>query len=198
MCMCLFFVLWIVESHYTCFVLYLWLYICFRVPSVFVYYTHGICVLVFSGAPGDCVWSSMIWSEEGPEYWSGICFKCFCMCVHIYIYAFSRRFYPKRQCIQFVNVFVSMCIPWELNPQPFALLTQCSTAEPQEHLVHLCVSLTEKLDEMLSSPKEPVVVMRPRPADSDSRAATVKQRPTSRRFTQAEINVSLIHINVHI
>nr|XP_055047148.1 SH3 and multiple ankyrin repeat domains protein 3 isoform X4 [Misgurnus anguillicaudatus] len=46
----------------------------------------------------------------------------------------------------------------------------------------------EKLDEMLSSPKEPVVVMRPRPPDSDSRAATVKQRPTSRRITQAEIS----------
>ncbi len=29
--------------------------------------------------------------------------------------------------------FVNMCIPWELNPQPFALLTQCSTTEPQEH-----------------------------------------------------------------
>ncbi len=27
-------------------------------------------------------------------------------------------------------IFVSM---WELNPQPFALLTQCSTTEPQEH-----------------------------------------------------------------
>ncbi|KTF76788.1 hypothetical protein cypCar_00038014, partial [Cyprinus carpio] len=56
--------------------------------------------------------------------------------------------------------------------------------------LYLCgsVSLTEKLDEMLSSPKEPVVVMRPRPADTDSRAATVKQRPTSRRITQAEIN----------
>ncbi len=26
-----------------------------------------------------------------------------------------------------------MCVPWELNPQPFALLTQCSTTEPQEH-----------------------------------------------------------------
>lgn len=63
--------------------------------------------------------------------------------------------------------------------------------------LYLCgsVSLTEKLDEMLSSPKEPVVVMRPRPADTDSRAATVKQRPTSRRITQAEINVS-IHVNV--
>ncbi|XP_067284145.1 SH3 and multiple ankyrin repeat domains protein 3 isoform X5 [Pseudorasbora parva] len=46
----------------------------------------------------------------------------------------------------------------------------------------------EKLDEMLSSPKEPVVVMRPRPPETDSRAATVKQRPTSRRITQAEIS----------
>ncbi len=28
---------------------------------------------------------------------------------------------------------ISMCVPWELNPQPFALLMQCSTTEPQEH-----------------------------------------------------------------
>ncbi len=27
---------------------------------------------------------------------------------------------------------VSMCVPWELNPQSFVLLTQCSTTEPQE------------------------------------------------------------------
>ncbi|XP_047660250.1 SH3 and multiple ankyrin repeat domains protein 3 isoform X3 [Tachysurus fulvidraco] len=46
----------------------------------------------------------------------------------------------------------------------------------------------EKLDEMLSSPKEPVVVMRQRTPEVDSRAATVKQRPTSRRITQAEIS----------
>ncbi len=26
-----------------------------------------------------------------------------------------------------------VCVPWELNPQSFALLTQCSTTEPQEH-----------------------------------------------------------------
>ncbi len=26
-----------------------------------------------------------------------------------------------------------MCVPWALNPQLFALLTQCSTTEPQEH-----------------------------------------------------------------
>ncbi len=32
--------------------------------------------------------------------------------------------------------FVSMCVPWELNPQPFAQLTQCSTTEPQEHFTY--------------------------------------------------------------
>lgn len=60
----------------------------------------------------------------------------------------------------------------------------------------LCVFLTEKLDEMLSSPKEPVVVMRQRPSEADSRAATVKQRPTSRRITQAEISVKYTHMHV--
>ncbi len=25
---------------------------------------------------------------------------------------------------------ISMCVPWESNPQPFALLMQCSTTEP--------------------------------------------------------------------
>ncbi len=36
------------------------------------------------------------------------------------------------QCIQAIH-FVSMPVPWELSPQPFALLTQCYTSEPQEH-----------------------------------------------------------------
>ncbi len=38
------------------------------------------------------------------------------------------------QCIQDIHCFISMCVPWELNPRPFALLTQCSTTEPQEHI----------------------------------------------------------------
>ncbi len=29
---------------------------------------------------------------------------------------------------------ISMCVPCESNPQPFVLLTQCSTTEPQEYL----------------------------------------------------------------
>ncbi len=53
--------------------------------------------------------------------------------IQIYIYAFSRRFYPKRLTVQFTFI-VSICVPWESNPQPFALLTQCSTTEPQEHI----------------------------------------------------------------
>ncbi|XP_067110984.1 SH3 and multiple ankyrin repeat domains protein 3 isoform X2 [Osmerus mordax] len=44
----------------------------------------------------------------------------------------------------------------------------------------------EKLDDMLAGTQE--VVMRTRPSEADFRAATVKQRPTSRRITQAEIN----------
>ncbi|XP_047430851.1 SH3 and multiple ankyrin repeat domains protein 3 isoform X5 [Mugil cephalus] len=44
----------------------------------------------------------------------------------------------------------------------------------------------EKLDEMLAGGQQEVV-LRVRPSD-DFRAATVKQRPTSRRITQAEIN----------
>ncbi len=37
------------------------------------------------------------------------------------------------QCLQAIHFFLSVCVPWELNPRPFALLTQRSTTEPQEH-----------------------------------------------------------------
>ncbi len=39
------------------------------------------------------------------------------------------------QYIQVIHFFISMCVPSELNPQPFALLTQCSTTEPQEQSI---------------------------------------------------------------
>ncbi len=35
-----------------------------------------------------------------------------------------------------------MCVPWELNPQMFSLLTQCSTTEPQEHCIYLFIILS--------------------------------------------------------
>ncbi len=54
--------------------------------------------------------------------------------IYIYVYAFSRRIYPKRLTIAFrLYNFISMCVPWESNPQPFALLTQCSTTEPHRN-----------------------------------------------------------------
>ncbi len=43
------------------------------------------------------------------------------------------QFIQTIHCIYiYIFFFVSMCVPWELNPQPFALLTQCYTTEPQE------------------------------------------------------------------
>ncbi len=48
---------------------------------------------------------------------------------YIYVYAFSRRFYPKRLTVHLgYTFFVSMCVHWESNPQPL----HCSTTEPQE------------------------------------------------------------------
>ncbi len=59
----------------------------------------------------------------------------------LYIYILIRCFYPKRlTCMHsgYTCFFVSICVPWELNPQLFALLTECSTTEPQEHCTHIC------------------------------------------------------------
>ncbi len=65
--------------------------------------------------------------------------------VYIYIYIYIKsNIYNVKKMVLATNktkqltvhsgytFFVSMCVPWELNPQPFALLTQCSTTEPQE------------------------------------------------------------------
>lgn len=58
---------------------------CKFVPTESVYYKHVIYVLVFSSAFGNCVWFSVIWLENGPEYCSRMCIKCFCICVHLCI-----------------------------------------------------------------------------------------------------------------
>lgn len=52
----------------------------------------------------------------------------------------------------------------------------------------LCDPCTERLDEMLA-PQEHLT-LRSQPTEADYRAATVKQRPTGRRITSAEISVS--------
>ncbi len=51
------------------------------------------------------------------------------------------------QCIQAIHV--SVCVLWDSNPQPFVLLTQCSTTEPQEHEntdIRLTLTLTNTTD----------------------------------------------------
>ncbi len=54
--------------------------------------------------------------------------------MNIYIFAFSRRFYPKRLTVHSGYTFVlSVCCSLGIEPTTFALLTQCSTTEPQEH-----------------------------------------------------------------
>ncbi len=55
---------------------------------------------------------------------------------YIYAFTFIRRFYPKRLTVAFrLYILISMCVPWESNPQPFALLMQCSTTEPHRNTV---------------------------------------------------------------
>ncbi len=50
-----------------------------------------------------------------------------------YIYAFSKRFYSKRLTVHLGYTFFcqDMC-SLGIEPTTFALLTQCSTTEPQE------------------------------------------------------------------
>ncbi len=63
---------------------------------------------------------------------------CYQQCITfiIIIYAFSRRFYPKRLTIAFrLYISISKCVPWESNPQPFAQLMQCSTTEPDRNTI---------------------------------------------------------------
>ncbi len=39
-----------------------------------------------------------------------------------------------------------MCVPWESNPQPFALLTQCSTTEPHRNTRLVQALVLSRLD----------------------------------------------------
>ncbi len=66
--------------------------------------------------------------------------------IFMHLCIFSRRVYPKRLTIAFglYICFFSTCVSWESNPQPFALLTQCSTTEPQEHTPVLYVYRSQR------------------------------------------------------
>ncbi len=54
--------------------------------------------------------------------------------ITFYIYAFSRRFYPKRLTVHSgYTYFCQYMCSLGIEPTTFALLRQCSTTEPQEH-----------------------------------------------------------------
>ncbi len=85
-----------------------------------------------------------------PHYLTYHCVFCLLNCIlyilqiftqtfyigNIYIYAFSRRFYPKRLTSAFrLYIFcqsLGLSQSLGIEPTTFALLTQCSTTEPQE------------------------------------------------------------------
>ncbi len=70
---------------------------------------------------------------------------------NIYIYAFSRRFYPKRLTVHSGYTFiVSMC-SLGIEPTTFAWQTQCSTTEPQEHLYNIFIKVEKLLFPNVSS-----------------------------------------------
>ncbi len=44
-----------------------------------------------------------------------------------------------------------MFVPWELNPQPLALLTQCSTTEPQEHYINTIYKCKNNIPQIIGN-----------------------------------------------
>ncbi len=54
--------------------------------------------------------------------------------VQIYIMHLADAFIWSYLQLHSGNTFlISMCVPWDSNPQPFTLLTQCSTTEPHRN-----------------------------------------------------------------
>ncbi len=86
-----------------------------------------------------------MWNRIGPQHEADLnpCSKennvCFCN-ILTFTHLADTFIQSDLQCIQAIHFFVSMCVPWELNPQPFALLTQWSTTEPQERMLDIYAS----------------------------------------------------------
>ncbi len=56
--------------------------------------------------------------------------------IYLNFYAFSRCFYPKRLTKRkfSLHIYCKYVCSLGIEPTTFALLTQCSTTEPQEHI----------------------------------------------------------------
>ncbi|ERE86406.1 SH3 and multiple ankyrin repeat domain protein 3 [Cricetulus griseus] len=84
------------------------------------------------------------------------------------------------------SLFFAAPPPPKRAPSTTLTLRSKSMTAELEELASIRRRKGEKLDEILAVAAEPT--LRPDIADADSRAATVKQRPTSRRITPAEIS----------
>ncbi len=72
--------------------------------------------------------------QHAQAVYTSIKYKWQRSCFYIYIYAFSRRFYPKRLTVHSGYTFFCQYVcSLGIEPTTFALLTQCSTTEPREH-----------------------------------------------------------------
>ncbi len=70
-------------------------------------------------------------ASQDVNWWTGVVWITF---TFTFMHLADAFIQSDLQCIQAIQFFSSMCVPWELNPWPFALLTQCSTTEPQDYL----------------------------------------------------------------
>ncbi len=68
---------------------------------------------------------------------------------YIYIYIYIPDI--VRLYIFYLFLFISMFVSWELNPQPFALLTQCSTNEPQEHYINTIYKCKNNIPQIIDN-----------------------------------------------
>ncbi len=58
--------------------------------------------------------------------------------VHLHVYAFSRQVYPKATYSTFrLYMYCQYMCSLGIEPTTFVLLTQCSTTEPQEHVLNM-------------------------------------------------------------
>ncbi len=62
------------------------------------------------------------------------------------------------QYIQVTHSHMSMCVPWESNPQPSALLTQCSTTEPHRNNYNSTTQMATLLNERTNQKNKSLIM----------------------------------------
>ncbi len=72
-----------------------------------------------------------VWSERIYSIQSAL--KCARRELKLYIFTFMHLADAFIQSDLQLHSGYTSCVPWESNPQPFALLTQCSTTEPHRN-----------------------------------------------------------------